>query len=124
MRLQGESEPTGMAKITRAYNLPSRYVIHTVGPIVEGELTELNKSDLRNSYLNCLEEAKKVEGIRSIAFCSISTGLYGFPFEEATKIAVETVNSWLVENPDALDYVVFNVFKDAEKVIYEMFVRS
>ena len=124
MRLQGEVEATGLAKVTRAYNLPSRYVIHTVGPIVREKLTELNRIDLRNSYLSCLESSKKVKGIRSIAFCSVSTGLYGFPFEEAAKIAIDTVNSWFAENPNGLDYVVFDVFKDSEKIIYERLARG
>ena len=124
MSLQGEVEPTGLAKMTRAYNLPSRYVIHTVGPIVKGKLTELNRSDLRSSYLSCLELSKELNGIRSIAFCSISTGLYGFPFEEAAKIAINTVNTWFAENLNGLDYVVFNVFKDSEKLIYERLLRA
>ncbi len=124
MNLQGEAEPTGMAKVTRAYNLPSRYVIHTVGPIVKGKLTDLNRTDLRNCYLSCLELSQKVKGIRSIAFCSISTGLFGFPFEEAARIAIDTVNTWSAENPNKLDCVVFNVFKDSEKVIYDKLTRS
>jgi O-acetyl-ADP-ribose deacetylase (regulator of RNase III) len=124
MTLQGNLEPTGHAKVTRAYNLPSRYVIHTVGPIVKGKLTKSDRTDLRNSYLSCLELSKKFKAIQSIAFCSISTGLYGFPFEEAAKIAIDTVNTWFAENPNGLDYVVFNVFKDSEKVIYERLVRS
>ena len=124
MNLQGEVEPTGLAKVTRAYNLPSRYVIHTVGPIVSGKLTELNRIDLRNSYLSCLELSKSLKTIRTIAFCSISTGLYGFPFEKAAKIAIDTVNTWFDKNANRLDYVVFNVFKDSEKIIYERLVRS
>ncbi|MBT3367717.1 MAG: protein-ADP-ribose hydrolase [Nitrospina sp.] len=124
MSLQGEVEATGLAKVTRAYNLPSRYVIHTVGPIVKGKLTELNRSDLRSSYLSCLELSKELKGIRSIAFCSISTGVYGFPFEEAAKIAIDTVNTWFSGNPNGLDYVVFNVFKDSEKLIYERLLRN
>jgi len=124
MSLQGEAEPTGPAKVTRAYNLPSRYVIHTVGPMVNGQLTELDRTDLRNSYLSCLESSKELRGIRSIAFCSISTGLHGFPFEQAAKIAIQAVNTWLAENPDQLDYVVFNVFKDSEEMIYQRLVGS
>ena len=124
MNLQGEVEPTGLAKVTMAYNLPSRYVLHTVGPIVEGKLTELNRSDLKSSYLSCLELSKELKGIRSIAFCSISTGLYGFPFGEAAKIAIDTVNTWFFRNPNGLDYVVFNVFKDSEKSIYEKLLRT
>jgi len=98
--------------------------LYTVGPIVKGKLTELNRTDLRNSYLSCLELSKQLKGIRSIAFCSISTGLYGFPFEEAAKIAIDTVNTWFAENPNGLDYVVFNIFKDSEKIIYERLARS
>ncbi len=92
--------------------------------IVKGKLTKSDRTDLRNSYLSCLELSKKFKAIQSIAFCSISTGLYGFPFEEAAKIAIDTVNTWFAENPNGLDYVVFNVFKYSEKVIYERLVRS
>ncbi len=118
MNLQDEPEPTGMAKITRAYNLPSKYVIHTVGPIVQGKLTEKNMSDLQSSYKSCLNEAAKIDAIRSIALCSVSTGVYGFPFEAAARIAVEAVCTFLSENPDSFDHVIFNVFKDEEEAIY------
>lgn len=119
MEKQGFEEPTGRAKITRAYNLPSKYVLHTVGPIVEGEVTSLNEEDLAYSYINCLELCKSIDSVRSIAFCGISTGVFGFPAKPAAQLALRTVSLWLEKYPDALDLVVFNVFSDKDKDIYQ-----
>lgn len=110
-------EPTGKAVITSAYNLPCKYVIHTVGPIVSGKLTESLKNDLKSCYESCLNEAVK-KGIRSIAFCCISTGEFHFPNYEAAVIAVNTVNEFLKANYEKIDRIVFNVFKDIDKEIY------
>lgn len=92
--LQGELEDTGNAKITRAYNLPSRFVLHTVGPIVPRgtTLTKQQKEELAACYISCLELADEMEDIKTIAFCAISTGVFGFPKTEAARIAVHTVN--------------------------------
>ena len=110
-------EPTGTATLTKAYNLPADYVIHTVGPIVYSGLTEALCQDLRNCYQSvmqcCLEN-----GIRSVAFCCISTGEFHFPNERAAEIAVETVKEFLQEHGDAFDRVIFNVFKDTDREIY------
>ncbi len=111
-------EPTGQAIITDAYNLPSDYIIHTVGPIVMKKLTDELRNDLRNSYENSLK-AVVDKGIKSIAFCSISTGVFRFPIEEAANIAVSTVIEYLNHNPNELDRVVFNVFSDLDREIYE-----
>lgn len=116
-------EPVGTATLTKAYNLPCDYVIHTVGPIVYGELTDELREDLRRCYesvLNCCLENK----IRSVAFCCISTGEFHFPNEEAAEIAVKTVANFVETHKDAADRVVFNVFKDSDWEIYEKIFRS
>ena len=116
-------EPVGTATLTKAYNLPCDYVIHTVGPIVYGELTDALREDLRRCYenvLNCCVE----NGIRSVAFCCISTGEFHFPNEEAAQIAVKTVTDFLRERGEAVDRVIFNVFKDSDREIYERILLS
>ncbi len=112
---QGHEEPTGKAKITLAYNLPCEYVIHTVGPIVQGSLTSEHCSLLESSYRSCLETAVQ-NGIDSIAFCCISTGVFRFPKPEAAKIAVETVKNFRKEHKIK---VIFNVFGDDDYEIYK-----
>lgn len=116
MEKQGHPEPTGSAKITSAYNLPSKYVIHTVGPIVHRELEQRHIDLLKSSYNSCLEIAEK-NGLKSIAFCCISTGLFGFPSEEAAKIAVDTVINFKKKHNSDIK-VVFNVFKQKDYDIY------
>ena len=116
MNAQGHEEPTGRAKITPAYNLPSRYVIHTVGPIVSGNLTEMHCRQLADCYRSCLELAAD-NGVKSIAFCCISTGEFHFPQRKAAEIAVRTVTDFL--NADMrIERVVFNVFKQEDHDIY------
>ncbi len=114
MQAQGHEEPTGQAKITPAYNLPCSYVIHTVGPIVQGKLTSEHCSLLESCYKSCLEIAAENE-IKSIAFCCISTGVFGFPQERAAEIAVQTVRNFL-KNHDI--EVIFNVFTEKDYEIY------
>ena len=116
MEEQGYPEPTGMAKVTDAFNLPSNYVIHTVGPIAGGAATPTDRSLLANCYTSCLDAAADL-GCDSIAFCCISTGVFGFPQNEAARIAVETVESWLDQHPGKLE-VVFNVFSDKDRSLY------
>lgn len=116
MQEQGADEATGQAKITPGYNLPAKHVIHTVGPIVYGELTDLERDQLRSSYQNSLELAVE-NGLTSIAFCCISTGEFHFPQEEAAQIAVDTVREFLKTQP--YFQVIFNVFKDEDLRIYE-----
>jgi len=117
MKKQGYPEPTGKAKITKAYNLPANYVLHTVGPIVQGAVTEKNRQDLKNAYRACLETADS-NGLKSLAFCCISTGVFHFPNQEAAEIAIQTVKDYLNETGSSID-VVFNVYKDEDLEIYE-----
>ena len=114
MKAQGHEEPTGTAKITPAYNLPCQYVIHTVGPIVQGRLTEKHCELLKSCYQSCLELAI-LNGIKSIAFCCISTGVFGFPQDKAAEIAVQTVREFLKTHEIE---VIFNVFKEEDERIY------
>ena len=114
MQAQGHEEPTGKAKITPAYNLPCDYVIHTVGPIVQGKLEQEHCELLESSYRSCLELAVQ-NNIRSIAFCCISTGVFGFPQEKAAEIAVNTVRKFR-KNHDI--EVIFNVFTEKDYDIY------
>lgn len=115
MQKQGHEEPTGQAKITPAYNLPADYVIHTVGPIVQGRLTQEHRELLASSYQSCLELAVQ-NGIESIAFCCISTGVFGFPQREAAEIAVRTVREFRKNHSIK---VIFNVFRDDDLAIYQ-----
>ena len=117
MQEQGYEEPTGQAKITPAYNLPCEYVIHTVGPIVQGRLTNEHRELLKSCYRSCLEIANEYK-LESIAFCCISTGVFMFPNGEAAKIAVDTVREFLREET-GIQKVVFNVFKDLDLEIYD-----
>ncbi len=120
MRNQGHEEPTGTAKITSAYNLPCKYILHTVGPIVNGELTENNCIKLESCYRSCLELAEK-HGVKSIAFCCISTGVFGFPQKEAANIAIHTVREYKKHSDIQ---VIFNVFKDDDYNIYEKILNN
>lgn len=122
MQKQGHNEPTGQAKITPAYNLPCKYVLHTVGPIVSGRLTEEHCELLKSCYLSCLKLAEE-NGCKSIAFCCISTGVFGFPQREAAQIAVDTVKRYKEENHSDIK-VIFNVFKDDDYAIYNEILRS
>lgn len=114
---QGTLEPTGTAKITRAYNLPSRFVVHTVGPIVRGSVSPEHDEALSSSYRACLEVAANA-GARSIAFCSVSTGVFGFPKDRAATIALRTVNEWVEAHPSALGLIVFTLFSDVDVRAY------
>ena len=114
MKAQGHEEPTGQAKITPGYNLPCKYVLHTVGPIVSGRLTENDCELLRSCYISCLNEAVK-NGLNSIAFCCISTGEFHFPNDIAAQIAVNTVKEYQKEHEIE---VIFNVFKDYDHELY------
>ena len=120
MLQQDHEEPTGQAKITKAYNLPCKYVIHTVGPIIPtGIPTPLQKEQLASCYRSIMQLADE-NHLESIAFCCISTGEFRFPNQLAAEIAVQTVKNYLTEHPDcSVKQVVFNVFKDVDKRIYE-----
>lgn len=115
-------EPTGQAVLTEGYNLPAEYVIHTVGPVVGMQLEQRQRDDLKNCYLNVMRCCAEYE-IRSVAFCCISTGEFHFPNDEAAKIAVQTVTEFLKEHSAEFDRVIFNVFKDIDKELYEEELR-
>ena len=117
MDRQGHPEPTGQAKITPAFDLPCRYVLHTVGPIVSGRVTAQDKELLASCYRSCLEMAAE-KGLESVAFCCISTGEFHFPNEQAAEIAVQTVKAFL-KKQTSVKKVIFNVFKDMDKALYE-----
>lgn len=116
MKRQGYEEPTGKAKITPAYNLPCQYILHTVGPIVQGQLTNHDCELLVSCYRSCLQLAEE-SGIESIAFCCISTGEFHFPNERAAQIAVQTVRDFKAQTHSKIK-VIFNVFKDMDYEIY------
>ena len=116
MKEQGHEEKTGGAKITPAYNLPCEYVIHTVGPIVRSTLTDTDKKLLSSCYRSCLTIADKY-GVKSIAFCCISTGEFHFPNDKAAEIAVKTVKEYKEQTSSKIE-VIFNVFKDVDYELY------
>lgn len=122
MKKQGQEEETGKAKITPAFNLPCHYVLHTVGPIVSGPLQEKDKALLASCYRSCLELADS-HGIRSLAFCCISTGEFHFPNDVAAEIAVATVQNYLRQKHSEME-VLFNVFKDVDYEIYRRLLES
>ena len=122
MDRQRHPEPTGQAKITAAFNLPCRYVLHTVGPIINRRVTKEDKELLASCYRSCLELAAE-NGLESVAFCCISTGEFHFPNQLAAEIAVQTVKEFL-QTPTSIKKVIFNVFKDMDKKIYERLLRT
>lgn len=121
MKAQGYPEPTGMAKLTGAFNLPSRFIAHTVGPIANGRASAIDAALLANCYTACLEAAADA-GCSSFAFCCISTGVFGFPQREAAKIAVNTVADWRARTGASLA-VVFNVFHETDEALYRELLR-
>lgn len=118
MNQQGNREPVGCCKLTKGYNLPSQYILHTVGPMIVGFPDEIDAAALKSCYLSCLHKAVEHQ-LRSLVFCSISTGAYGYPIEGACQIAVSTVYEFLktMPHPD-LKYVVFNVFSKKDYGYY------
>jgi len=125
MVAQGHEEPTAHAKVTGGYNLPARHVIHTVGPIAGGRPTARHRLQLAECYESCLDAATEA-GCRSVVFCCISTGIFGFPQREAAEIAVRTVRRWLdahaADSATTVDHVVFNVFLPADEQIYRSLI--
>lgn len=117
MNRQGHDEPAGQAKITPAFNLPCSYVLHTVGPIVDGALTQKHCDLLAACYKSCLQLASG-KGLKSIAFCCISTGEFRFPQKKAADIAVRTVSDFL-QTDTRIERVIFNVFKQEDYDIYK-----
>ena len=118
MEKQGYAEPTGKAKITKAYNLPCKYVLHTVGPIISGRVAKKDEELLASCYRSCLELSRE-NGVKSVAFCCISTGEFHFPNDRAAEIAVETVRKCKSDIE-----VIFSVFKDTDYEIYRRLLRA
>ena len=111
-------QPTAVPMLTEGYNLPAKYVVHIVGPIVQHELTPEREEDLAACYRNTLELCAKND-IRAVAFCCISTGVFRFPNKRAAEIAVMTVTDWLSSHPGHIERVIFNVFKEEDRKYYE-----
>lgn len=122
MKKQGHEEETGRAKITPAFNLPCRYILHTVGPVIQGRLTQRDCSLLASCYHSCLELAEQ-NGLKSIAFCCISTGEFRFPNDKAAEIAVKTVKDYKKKTQSRME-VIFNVFKELDYSIYRELLRA
>ncbi|MCB6364842.1 protein-ADP-ribose hydrolase [Intestinibacillus massiliensis] len=122
MQAQGHEEETGRAKITAGYNLPGKYILHTVGPVVAGRLREQDCTLLARCYQSCLELAVQ-NGIQSIAFCCISTGVFRFPQDKAAEIAVQTVSRFLARDR-SIRQVIFNVFTDRDRAIYQKLLEN
>ena len=115
-------QPTAVPMLTDGYNLPAKKIVHIVGPIVEDRLTPALEKDLADCYQNTLDLCAE-NGLRSVAFCCISTGVFRFPPERAAELAVRTVSNWLDRHGDAMDRVIFNVFKDEDKAYYEEYLH-
>lgn len=115
MEEQGYDEPNGKCKVTKGYNLPAKYIFHTVGPIYNG--SGQNNIDLRNCYYSCMKMADDMR-LESIVFCSLSTGVFGFPIDKASDIAINTVNKYLKEENKNIKKVIFNVFSDKDYNVY------
>lgn len=122
MKQQGHEEETGKAKITPAYNLPSRFVLHTVGPIIQGWLTRKDKELLASCYRSCLELAEK-NRLRNIAFCCISTGEFRFPNDKAAEVAIQTVKEYKKQTQSEIE-VIFNVYKELDYNIYRELLKA
>ena len=115
-------QPTAVPLLTDAYNLPAKKVVHIVGPIVSGRLTKKHEQELADCYKNTLDMCAE-NRLRSVAFCCISTGVFGFPQERAAEIAAETVTEWLNSHPGETVRVIFNIFTERDKEIYERLLR-
>ena len=115
-------QPTAVPMLTDAYNLPAKKVIHIVGPIVQDRLTKDLEQDLAVCYRNTLDMCLD-NGLKTVAFCCISTGVFRFPNKRAAQIAVQTVTEWMSEHGDKMDRVIFNVFKDEDKRHYEQLLQ-
>ena len=120
---RGYEQPTAVPMLTDGYNLPAKKVVHIVGPIIYDSLTPELENDLAGCYRNTLDLCLE-NGLRSVAFCCISTGVFRFPKERASEIAVLTVTEWLAKHPGQMDRIIFNVFSDRDRCIYEQNLRK
>ena len=121
MEEQGHDEENGKCKVTKAYNLPSKYIFHTVGPVYSG--SKQDALDLESCYLSCLKEADKMK-LDSIVFCSLSTGIFGFPIEKASEIAIRTVKKYLEKENKNIKKVIFNLFSDGDYGVYSRKIKE
>jgi len=121
MAEQGHDEPNGQVKVSLAYNLPSQYIFHTVGPVYSG--TPMDERDLASCYLSCLRKAEEMK-LESIAFCSLSTGIFGFPIEKASKIAINSVTSFLEKGSKNVKRVIFDVFSPSDYQTYQLAMKE
>ena len=121
MKEQGYDEPNGRCKVTKAYNLPSKYIFHTVGPVYSG--SKQDNIDLELCYLSCLVTADKMK-LDSIVFCSLSTGIFGFPIEKASEIAIKTVKKYLESENKNIKKVIFNLFSDGDYDVYDRKIKE
>ena len=121
MEEQGHDEENGKCKVTNAYNLPSKYIFHTVGPVYSG--SKQDTLDLESCYLSCLKAADKMK-LDSIVFCSLSTGIFGFPIEKASEIAIRTVKKYLEEENKNIKKVIFNLFSDGDYDVYSRRIKE
>jgi O-acetyl-ADP-ribose deacetylase (regulator of RNase III) len=124
MEKQGHDEPTGQAKITRGYNLPARYVLHTVGPIIYDSVTEGDEQLLASCYKSCLDAAAQHQDIKTVAFCCNSTGEFRFPKMLAARTATRAVCDWLAGPARRLERIVFNVFTQEDYDAYAALFRT
>ncbi len=115
-------QPTAIPMLTDAYNLPAKKVVHVVGPIVQSGLTPELEKDLSDCYQNTLDLCAE-NGLKSVAFCCISTGVFHFPNKRAAEIAVRTVSEWMEKHPGIVDRVIFNVFKDEDREYYDTCIK-
>ena len=115
-------QPTAVPMLTDAYNLPAKKVVHIVGPVVRYGLTKELEEQLASCYRNTLDMCLE-NGIRTVAFCCISTGVFRFPNKRASQIAVQTVSEWLSMHTGQMDRIIFNVFKDEDREYYEQFLQ-
>ena len=121
MEEQGHDEENGKCKVTKAYNLPSKYIFHTVGPIYSG--SKRDNIDLESCYLSCLVTADKMN-LKSVVFCSLSTGIFGFPIEKASEIAIKTVKKYLESENKNIKKVIFNLFSDGDYDVYNRKIKE
>ena len=121
MKEQGYDEPNGRCKVTKAYNLLSKYIFHTVGPIYSG--SKQDALDLESCYSSCLKQADEMK-LDSIVFCSLSTGIFGFPIEKASEIAIRTVKKYLDCENQNIKKVIFNVFSDGDYDVYDRKIKE
>lgn len=120
--MKGHEAENGKVIVTKAYNLPSKFIFHTVGPVVYGRVTEENKSDLAKCYLNCLAKADEMQ-LKSIAFCCISTGVFGYPKEEAAQLAVKAVREYKAQTSSSLK-IIFDVFTENDYELYRRILKK